>query len=562
MKDWRENLKTVLLTAGVEAKPTTFLFVDTQIINENMLEDINTVLNSGDVPQLYKAEDMEPIMSVGKIECQRRQLTMNKMNMFQQYLNRVKTNIHMVIAMSPLGETFRSRLRQFPSLVNCCTIDWFTNWPAEALINVARGSMTDPESEMNLGMDEEPCIEMFKIMHQSVEVKVEEFKDAMRRICYVTPTSYLELLSTYKKILKLERKRVETARFRLSKGLMVLKDAAVEVDQLQKELEINAPILAKTQVEVEATKKVIAESTKEAEAVKAVVMVEEAEAAGQAAEVKAVKDDADATLSLALPALALAVKKVNEIDVNSFYELRGMAKPSPSCVACFKLCCMLMIQGKKPKKPDAAKAESDPEGYFELSKSELLSDPKAFLKDMIAYNKDNIPDALIQRIKPLMAEEVMSEKRVENASKALVAVRIWINAMITYHETLKVVNPMRETARVMTEKLSVVMGALAEKQAKVKAINDNLAMLNAQASKLEAQAKELNDQMDKCAKQLVRAEKMISGLEGEKNRWTDTVAKLTIQQDLLVGDCLIASGMVSYAGPFTAVYREQLEKLW
>jgi len=50
MKDWRDNLKTVLLGAGVEAKPTTFLFVDTQIINENMLEDINTVLNSGDVP--------------------------------------------------------------------------------------------------------------------------------------------------------------------------------------------------------------------------------------------------------------------------------------------------------------------------------------------------------------------------------------------------------------------------------------------------------------------------------------------------------------------------------
>ena len=50
MKDWRDNLKNVLFTAGVEQKPTTFLFVDTQIINENMLEDINTVLNSGDVP--------------------------------------------------------------------------------------------------------------------------------------------------------------------------------------------------------------------------------------------------------------------------------------------------------------------------------------------------------------------------------------------------------------------------------------------------------------------------------------------------------------------------------
>jgi dynein heavy chain len=59
----------------------------------------------------------------------------------------------MVIAMSPLGEVFRSRLRMFPSLVNCSTIDWFTNWPAEALVNVARGSMTDPDSNMELGED-------------------------------------------------------------------------------------------------------------------------------------------------------------------------------------------------------------------------------------------------------------------------------------------------------------------------------------------------------------------------------------------------------------------------
>jgi len=54
MRDWRDNLKFCLMQAGVEGKQTTFLFVDTQIINEQMLEDINGVLNSGDVPQLYK----------------------------------------------------------------------------------------------------------------------------------------------------------------------------------------------------------------------------------------------------------------------------------------------------------------------------------------------------------------------------------------------------------------------------------------------------------------------------------------------------------------------------
>ena len=35
--------------------------------------------------------------------------------------------------MSPIGDAFRSRLRKFPSLVNCCTIDWFQSWPADAL---------------------------------------------------------------------------------------------------------------------------------------------------------------------------------------------------------------------------------------------------------------------------------------------------------------------------------------------------------------------------------------------------------------------------------------------
>lgn len=74
------------------------------------------------------------------------------MNIYAQYLVRVKNNIHVVIAMSPLSNSFSSRLRMFPSLVNCCTLDWFTEWPEEALLGVGKGQLID--FAMDVGIDD------------------------------------------------------------------------------------------------------------------------------------------------------------------------------------------------------------------------------------------------------------------------------------------------------------------------------------------------------------------------------------------------------------------------
>ena len=474
MRDWRENAKTCLMMAGVEAKPTTFLFVDTQIINEQMLEDINNVLNSGDVPGLYKAEDLEPIYAVGKTECSRKGLAVNKMNMFQTYLARVKQNIHMVIAMSPLGEVFRTRLRKFPSLVNCCTIDWFTNWPAEALINVGTGFVND--GELNLDKDQTNCIEMFKIIHQSVEDKVIEFRETFRRISYVTPTSYLELLSMYKKILSEQRNQNNTARMRLVRGLEVLKEAEIQIEKMGKQLEEDQPILEKTQIQVEEKKKDIAEKTVVAEEEKTIVSAEEAIASKKEAEVKAVKDNADEKLGEALPALAAAIEKVKKIQVKDFYDMKVVNNPKPSIVTCFKIVAIFQHPTLKPKKPnDPGRLEMDPEGYFfDIGKNVLLKDPNKLLTALIEYDRDNIPESTIAKVTPLMDLPEMSAEKIQSVSQALFPVRIWITAMLNYHETLKIVNPLRIQAKEMGEKLAIVQAALAEKRAKVKAIMDNL----------------------------------------------------------------------------------------
>jgi dynein heavy chain, axonemal len=56
---------------------------------------------------------------------------------YNAFIQRSRKNLHIVLCFSPIGNTFRTRLRMFPSLVNCCYIDWFNEWPEEGLRSVA-----------------------------------------------------------------------------------------------------------------------------------------------------------------------------------------------------------------------------------------------------------------------------------------------------------------------------------------------------------------------------------------------------------------------------------------
>lgn len=60
-------------------------------------------------------------------------------------MEQCKKQLHVVLCMSPIGGAFRERLRANPSLVNCCTIDWFQQWPADALEAVAMKQLKEME---------------------------------------------------------------------------------------------------------------------------------------------------------------------------------------------------------------------------------------------------------------------------------------------------------------------------------------------------------------------------------------------------------------------------------
>jgi len=140
MKEWREDMVNNLFgAAGIDSQPHVFLMADTQIINEAFVEDINNILNNGMIPNLYGPEDVQKILEDMRDQHKSDDLIkgMEDVEIMNVFEDCAKNSIHVVLAFSPIGDDFKRRLRMFPALVNCCTIDWFLPWPADALQSVA-----------------------------------------------------------------------------------------------------------------------------------------------------------------------------------------------------------------------------------------------------------------------------------------------------------------------------------------------------------------------------------------------------------------------------------------
>jgi dynein heavy chain len=72
---------------------------------------------------------------------------------------------------------------------------------------------------------------------------------------------------------------------------------------------------------------------------------------------------------------------------------------------------------------------------------------------------------------------------------------------------------------------------------------------------MQQKKKELEENIYQCEQKLIRAEKLIGGLGGEKSRWTENAKLLGEQYVRITGDVLISAGFVAYLGPFTVSYR-------
>jgi dynein heavy chain len=489
--EWREDMKKLLLMTGRDNLKTVFLFPDTKIKEESFIEDVNGLLNSGDIPNLFQSDEksqlIEKLLPIAIEE--QKQGDSSPMQIYNYFIERVKKNLHIVLCMSPIGGIFRDRLRKFSSLVNCCTIDWFQRWPQDALQAVARQFFSEIKIEKELF---ENVVDSCQYFHQYTITMSTKFLSALNRYNYVTPTSYLELLQAYKLLLFKQRDQITTFRNRYSGGLEKLQFAAKQIAKMQSDLTDLQPQLKKTTEETVTMLTKIAKESVEVEETRKTVSADEADAAQKAESSSAMKMECENDLAEAIPLLNAALTALDTLKKSDVDLVKSMKNPPAGVKLVMESICV-MKDIKPDKIPDPTGSGKMILDYWKPSQK-LLGDP-GFLGGLKTYDKDAIPTAVIKKIRDTyIPNPEFKPEKVKNASSAAEGLCSWVLAMEAYDRVIKVVAPKQAELQKAESELAATMVILNEKRSILKSVVERL-------QKLNDNLKELSDKKDRLEKE-------------------------------------------------------------
>lgn len=212
------------------------------------MELINNILTVGLVPGLFADDEKDGLMSPLDAEVRRLRLPETKEFRWQYFVNRCRENLHIMLCMSPAGDTLRLRCRNFPGLVSNTSIDWFFPWPAEALADVASYFLKNVELEDEM---RGPITDHIVLIHTSVQQYSAEYESVYKRRNYSTPKNYLDFITNYMKFLSDKRKSIDSGVRRLEGGLTTLEKASADTKVLSEELAIKNADIAEKKIVVE-----------------------------------------------------------------------------------------------------------------------------------------------------------------------------------------------------------------------------------------------------------------------------------------------------------------------
>jgi dynein heavy chain len=207
LTELKVDLQRFFMLAGVKDEGICFLFTEGQITKEKFLVSLNDLLSSGEIADLFAEEEIDGIVNSVRSAVKGEGIPDTKENCMGFFYSRVRRNLHMSLCFSPVGDGFRTRATRFPAIVTATVIDWFYDWPQDALLSVAEMFLAEVEmdsEEIRAGIVKFMPYSFLKVGEFSSQIMIEE-----RRPVYTTPKSFLELITLFKSMLGKKKGELE-----------------------------------------------------------------------------------------------------------------------------------------------------------------------------------------------------------------------------------------------------------------------------------------------------------------------------------------------------------------
>ncbi|XP_026671189.1 dynein heavy chain 7, axonemal-like isoform X2 [Ceratina calcarata] len=192
----------------------------------------------------------------------------------------------------------------------------------------------------------------------------------------------------------------------------------------------------------------------------------------------------------------------------------------------------------------------------------MISDAK-FLDSLLHFDKDNIPEPVIDTIrKKYLTNPDFDPEKIRKVSTACEGLCRWVYAMSEYDKVAKVVAPKKKALAEAQQIYDTAMNTLKTKREQLRQVQERLMALEELLAQRKAAFQEMSDKVRDCEIKLKRAEDLIGGLGGEYTRWSESAKALGERYHRLMGDVVIASGVIAYLGPFTMPFRIEQIAMW
>ncbi|XP_070081975.1 dynein axonemal heavy chain 17 isoform X1 [Equus caballus] len=548
--DLKLDLTAQYMKSAVKNVPSVFLMTDSQVAEEQFLVLINDLLASGEIPGLFLEDEVENIISSMRPQVKSLGMADTREACWKFFIEKVRRQLKVILCFSPVGSVLRVRARKFPAVVNCTAIDWFHEWPEDALVSVSARFLEETEG---IRPEVKTSISLFmSYVHTTVNEMSKVYLATERRYNYTTPKTFLEQIKLYQNLLAKKRMELVAKIERLENGLMKLQSTASQVDDLKAKLAIQETELKQKNENADKLIHVVGVETEKVSKEKAIADEEEIKVEVINKNVTEKQKACETDLAKAEPALLAAQEALDTLNKNNLTELKSFGSPPDAVVNVTAAVMILTAPGGKIPKDKSWKAAKI-----------MMGKVDTFLDSLKKFDKEHIPEACLKAFKPYQGNPTFDPEFIRSKSTAAAGLCSWCINIVRFYEVYCDVAPKRQALEEANAELAEAQEKLSRIKNKIAELNANLSNLTSAFEKATAEKIKCQQEADATNRVISLANRLVGGLASENVRWAESVENFKSQGITLCGDVLLISAFVSYVGYFTKKYRNELmDKFW